>query len=157
VQLNLCHRTDPTSFFITEFACISSEQLHPPYVLDDCISASGRRLCKLKATDFPQRKLKHLQWLLVKLFINFCMTHNGLKMMINSISNDTIISSKMKDCKQCAEHLLLVKTQEPLYKRTSGRRHISLLLKPFLSSTKYSSLLNIQKVILPVKCCKNDL
>lgn len=38
--------------------------------------------------------------------------------MTNSVTNDTTVSSKKKGCKQCAEHLLLVKTQEYLYKRT---------------------------------------
>lgn len=45
--------------------------------------------------------------------------------MINSISNDTINGSKKKDYKQCAEHLLIVKTLEPLYKRMQAHFFMS--------------------------------
>lgn len=45
--------------------------------------------------------------------------------MINSVSNDTVNGSKKKDCKQCAEHLFIVKTQEPLYKRMQARFFVS--------------------------------
>lgn len=54
--------------------------------------------CVSQSHWLPLEKAEAPPVVISQVFINFCMSHNGLKVMINSVSNGTITSSK-KDCR----------------------------------------------------------
>lgn len=97
VQLHLCHMNNPLPFLFPYLpATLQSNSIFLMlwttvhlHMLEGCVSHDHW---------FPLEKAEATPGWLVKLFINFSMSHNGLKVMINSISNDTIASSKKKDC-----------------------------------------------------------